>query len=266
MKKMTYTERASLCVNPLASKLLRLLDTKKTNLALSADVTSASALVDLADRLGPEICVLKTHIDIIQDFTPALTQQLRSLALKHQFFLFEDRKFADIGQTVKQQYAGGIYQIAAWADIINAHSLPGPGIIAGLATASTEKERGLLLLAEMSSADNLLNTEYVEKTLAMAEQYPAFVIGFIAQRKLNIDPRWIYLTPGVQLEKNADDLGQCYNTPEQVITKQESDIIIVGRGILNAPDPLAAAKLYREQAWAAYQRRSFETVRSPSSG
>ncbi len=251
-KRLSYSERIKLSNNALAQKLLKLMETKKSNLALSADVTHSEKLLAIADKIGSEICVLKTHIDIIDDFTTHLTEELKKLAKKHDFFIFEDRKFADIGHTVKNQYQGGLYRIADWAHITNAHSLPGSGIIKGLAEVGLQKQNGLLLVAEMSSEENLLDPIYAEKTLEMAEQFPDFVMGFISQHKLNDDPRWIYMTPGVRFAEGKDHLGQQYVTPEKAIIEHGTDIIIVGRGIINAEDPVKIAKKYREAGWEAY--------------
>lgn len=254
-KRLSYADRAALCANPLAQQLFLLMHTKKTNLALSADVTTCAALLELADKLGPEICVLKTHIDIVTDFTLDFTRALVKLAHQHQFFIFEDRKFADIGNTVKYQYEGGMYRIADWAHLINAHSLPGPGIVKGLAEAGREKNRGLILLAEMSSAGHMMDANYIQRTLQMAQQFPDFVIGFITQHAVSPEAQWINLTPGVKLETGTDTLGQQYVTPEKAILEHGTDIIIVGRGIIAATDSLAEARTYRQRGWDAYKQR-----------
>ncbi len=231
------------------------MDQKKTNLCVAADDTTKKGLLELADLLGPEICIFKTHIDIVEDFDTDLIVQLQRLAEKHNFLLFEDRKFADIGNTVKHQYENGIYHIADWADIVNAHSVAGPGIIDGLKEAGLPKGRGLLLLAEMTPKGNLTGGEYTEATIRMAEANKDFVIGFISMRQLSDDPSFIYMTPGVQLIEGGDRFGQQYTTPEYVIGTQKSDIIIVGRGIYEATNPLAEAKKYREAGWNAYLNR-----------
>ncbi|HTM63166.1 MAG TPA: orotidine-5'-phosphate decarboxylase [Gammaproteobacteria bacterium] len=255
MISMSYQQRAKSCPSIAGKKLLNLMDSKKTNLALSADVTTADELLQIAELVGPEICLLKTHIDIINNYTPELTRQLVNLAAQLEFMIFEDRKFADIGNTVKLQYEGGVYKIVEWADFTNAHSLPGPGIIEGLAVAGRKHHRGIFMLAEMSSTGNLLDKDYVEATLNMAQQFPDFVAGFITQHALTSDTHWINLTPGIKFEKGIDALGQQYNTPETAILENGTDIIIVGRGIIEAKNPVAEAKLYRHRAWDAYCKR-----------
>lgn len=53
----------------------------------------------------------------------------------------------------------------------------------------------------------------------------------------------------------GDVLGQQYATPEEVLHNKGSDVIIVGRGILGAPDRLKAAESYRKSGWEAYAKR-----------
>ncbi len=252
---LRYSSRAKFCTNHTGKVLLELMERKQTNLAIAADVTTSAELLKIASTLGTEICVLKTHIDIIEDFSPELIKKLSDLANQYDFLLFEDRKFADIGNTVKDQYSGGIYHIANWAHITNAHTVPGIGIIEGLKTIGLQRGRGLLLLAEMSSAGNLAYGEYTQRTLEMAKIYRDFVIGFITTRQLTDVPYFINFTPGISLDKTSDDLKQQYITPYQAIVERGIDIIIVGRGIYDSQNPVEMARQYREQGWKAYEKR-----------
>ncbi|KAI9884848.1 MAG: hypothetical protein M1823_003375 [Watsoniomyces obsoletus] len=277
---------------PLAVSIYRLMDMKKSNLCLSADVSTTDELLDLAERVGDSICMIKTHADIIDDFGERTIRGLTELGRRKKFLIFEDRKFGDIGSTVQKQYRAGPLRIAQWASIVNAHIFPGPAIITALKSAATDAEllllppmreagdaassqapdahlphRGLLLLAEMSSEGSLLTGKYTEECVALAREHRDFVIGFIAQRSLNGEPddNFLTLTPGVSLppaaggsseaSRTGDGLGQQYNHPRWVVLEQGSDIIIVGRGILKASDPRAEAERYRQEAWKAYEDR-----------
>lgn len=94
----TFSERAALPgTSPLAAYLYRLIASKQTNLCLSADVTTTSELLDVAEDCGDSICILKTHCDIISDFGARTVKGLTEISLRKRFLIFEDRKFGDIG-------------------------------------------------------------------------------------------------------------------------------------------------------------------------
>ncbi|KAK5861381.1 hypothetical protein PBY51_022784 [Eleginops maclovinus] len=235
--ELSYAERAKLPnVHPLA------LDEQR-------GATAARRL------LGPHVCILKTHVDILKDYTADFSQKLQALAEKHNFLIFEDRKFADIGNTVKHQYEGGVYQISSWSHIVNAHAVPGPGVVKGLSAVGKPLGRGCLLIAQMSSLGSLATGEYTQDALKMAEDNSDFVIGFICGSKITQRPEFIHMTPGVQMKAGGDGFGQQYTTPEEVLCNKGSDVIIVGRGILEAPDRLTAAESYRKCGWKAYTKR-----------
>jgi uridine monophosphate synthetase len=127
-------------------------------------------------------------------------------------------------------------------------------------------DRGLLLLAQMSTKGCLMTKDYTQACIDAARENKAFVMGYVAQETLNSAPDddFIHMTPGCKLpppgeEENGqlqgDGLGQQYNTPSKLINICGTDIVIVGRGIITAGDPPSEAERYRRKAWKAYLAR-----------
>jgi len=116
---------------------------------------------------------------------------------------------------------------------------------------------GLLLIGQMSSQGNLLDVKYTQQTVDMANlpENKDFVVGFISQGKISQNPAHIHFTPGVKLAPGSDSLGQRYTTPYDVIVDKQSDVIIVGRGILEAGNRIEAAVRFRDAAWHGYLQR-----------
>ncbi|CAG8599839.1 10919_t:CDS:2 [Ambispora gerdemannii] len=291
----TYAQRAkNFPQNEVARMLLKIIEQKRTNLCVAIDLTKKRQVLEVIEKVGPYVCLIKeertnskdssgsikgklrfskakTHIDIIEDFDQGLIDELRILQERFNFLIFEDRKFADIGNTVKLQYSSGIYKIAEWAHITNAHPIPGDGIIKGLKEVGKPLGRSLLILSEMSSAGSLATGSYTEAAIEMARRHRDFVIGFVAGRKLtgnNYDSKnqadndvidnddFIVMSPGVGLSDAGDKLGQQYRSPRDVVLKSGSDVIIVGRGIYGeGRDIIEEAKRYQESGWNAYLER-----------
>ena len=145
--------------------------------------------------------------------------------------------------------------------------MPGPSVVTGLASVGLPLGRGLLLLAEMSTKGSLAIGEYTRASVLMALDHPEFVIGFIAQNRMDgiatecAGKDFLILTPGVGLSAREDGKGQQYRTPKEVVEESGCDVIIVGRGIygdeknLDIADVRAKAERYQAEGWLAYRNR-----------
>jgi uridine monophosphate synthetase len=248
--------------NPLTKKLLAKIKEKRSNLVLSLDVTSQKEFFEILDEVGPEIVMLKTHVDILDDYDENFVSKLQEYARKYDFLIFEDRKFADIGNTVRKQFRSGIYKIADWAEYVTVHMVAGESILKGLFDGI--EGRSSFILARMSSKGNLINETYSRKCFEIARRNPMLVSGFIGHGK-NVEDIKCYkakfpsgmllLMPGVKLEKGSDSMGQQYITVEEAV-QGGADCIIVGRGIYGNENPGEIAKIYRERAWKEYEKRN----------
>ena len=227
----------------LQGKISEIVHEKSSNVIVSVDFTNPSSIIDMIENLCDFALGFKLHSDII-DFNESLTKQqfydnLMKLKEHKKFIIIEDRKFSDIGNTVKLQSKF----IVTYADLITVHALPGISILDGLKENCTKNNCGVLLIGQMSCADNLLTLQYTRKTVEIASRYSEFVVGFISQERLEFNGNFLCFTPGVKITQGNDSLGQQYNTPSNLLSKG-TDIFIVGRGIYECDEPLKALKTF----------------------
>ncbi|XP_034243615.1 uridine 5'-monophosphate synthase-like isoform X2 [Thrips palmi] len=270
--RMTFEARAEKATNTMSARLLRLMASKQSTLCVAADLSSTDQVLQLANTVGPYICIFKTHVDALNDFSHKFVKELQELAKTHNFLIMEDRKFGDIGHTVGLQYVAGNFHIADWADLVTVHALPGPGIMDGLVSClethqSGLRDRACFIVAEMSSKDTLTTPAYRTEALKLAETRADFVAGVVSQSATGISSiGLIQLTPGVRIpvaqngaqtngSSGSDGLGQQYNSPHHVVLERGADVAVVGRGITEAANSAEAAELYRDVLWKAYQQR-----------
>jgi len=242
-KRLKYEEKLALQHHSAGKKLLETALQKKSNLIASIDVTQASEILNLAEKVGDSVVAVKLHSDIISDFSDMFISELKKIAKNKNFLLFEDRKFADIGNTQQLQFEKGIYHISEWADMITSH------VIAGAESLKIFGETGVVVIAEMSSKGTLTDEHYKNQAVALSEKAEN-VIGCVAQSQM--PDSLLLFTPGVNLTSTGDAKGQQFNTPERVMTEYHTDFIIVGRGIYASANPKDASEKYQKAGWNAY--------------
>ena len=257
MASEVWGERWTQSTSDLGRTYMEVAARKQTLVCLAADRNTMSGLFELIEMVGPYIAALKTHVDLVDDWNPEAWQEFCQYAHESDLLIFEDRKFADIGNISRKQMAG-LYDIRMWADLVTAHLISGPDIVDGLQAGWKDVERkgGVLILAQMSSRGNLLQDEYTETVVSLGRDHDG-VVGFIGNgsrpEELNLLRTKVGMgkliwTPGVNLAVGDGEMGQRYGHPREAILAG-SDCIIVGSGIHKHEDPMSAAKAYAEHSW-----------------
>ena len=205
--------------------------------------------------------MIKLHIDALNfldhhrkyNFFSALSQMQK----KQKWILFEDRKFCDIGNTVKNQSDVLLKNLTRHFDDVCLTVMPNFKIQNMISTFENivreffvvNFDVSILLVAQTSTESSFQKIDTQEfKNISNK-----ILGGFICQNRNFISKEeqdnFLFFTPGVHLDKKTDSLGQQYRTIKDAIIKDECDFIIIGRGITESDIISETAKKYQESAW-----------------
>jgi len=217
--------------------LLELQKNKNSSVILSMDLNDTGNILQLIEQVGEYIIGIKLHNDIIDGFNDKFINDILNLKKKYNFVIIEDRKFCDIGSIIEYQSE----KIMKYADIVTVHSVAGQSTIDGLRKNALLNNCLLLLIAQMSSNNNLIDNEYTKKTIELANNNKDIVLGFICQEKL--DDKFLHFAPGISNIMVKDGMNQNYNSSINMLNKG-IDFLIIGRSIYNNENPVLATKSY----------------------
>lgn len=241
--------RSNSMYNRCSKRLLEIVHAKRSNLIVSIDCSDPTVILCLSRYVSDYVCAIKYHSDVwLYNVNVNLYAELQKLSKEKNFLLFEDRKFADIGSIVKKQYTSISRNYGYQSlNLVTVLPVAGAGTIDCIDECDNKSEDfGQLLVCQLSTSNNLIDNNFTENCKRIAFDKKESIAGFICQKRVCDDDRFLYVTPGVHISSTEDDKNQRYRTPEEAILTDGCDIIIVGRGITEHLDPELEAKKYRD--------------------
>ena len=205
-------------------------------LAYDIEGGTLNNLLALLDEINKDLVGLKIHNEIL-GFSDGENELLYNMCEAYGLFLWEDRKFNDIGATFQKQAK----RYEKIRDVISVSPMSGSDIL------KAETSLDMFVLVEMSSRNNLFTREVSQKILDMV----AFeklsgntnIKGIICQNSefINTSVPVLTIKPGINLSATGDALGQTYSN----LNGDLPDLIVVGRGITKSADPATEIKKYK---------------------
>jgi orotidine-5'-phosphate decarboxylase len=218
-------------------------DDVRRRLALALDVDDLVAAVRLARELRPWFGTMKVGLELYSAAGPEAISTLLDLEVD----VFCDLKLHDIPTTVERsaRVLG-----ALGVRYLNVHAAGGPTMVRAGVEGLREGAAGAGLPEPVALAVTVLTSEPEASTHLLHQRVTAgleggcdgFVCGapdLPAVRQLA--PRAVLVTPGIRPEgAPADDQGRVA-TPARALA-DGADLLVLGRAVTRAADPVAAAR------------------------
>ncbi|MBO7742015.1 MAG: orotidine-5'-phosphate decarboxylase [Victivallales bacterium] len=218
-----------------------------TKLIVALDFPELEPALALVDRLGDTVEWYKVGKQLFTHYGPMVLKELKNRGKQ----VFLDMKYYDIPNTV----AGAIRSAAAiGADIINVHASGGPAMLAAAAAAAKETGKTVIAVTVLTSMDQeQLNAIGLEVTPAQQVSRLARLTEESGLAGVVCSPLEIEL---IRAERSGDFItvvpgirpaGAAVGDQKRIMTpalaaKAGASYIVVGRPIIAAEDPVAAAK------------------------
>jgi len=205
-------------------------------LAYDIEGTTLNNILALLDEIHDNLVGLKVHNEIL-NFSDGENELLYDMCHAYGLFLWEDRKFNDIGATFEKQ----VKRYEKFRDVVSVSPMSGCDIL------KVETTLDIFVLVQMSSRANLFTREVSKNIIDMItfEKLSGNenIKGIICQNQefINTDLPVLTIKPGINLSATSDALGQCYSNLDGDLP----DMIVVGRGITNSADPALEIQKYK---------------------
>lgn len=235
----------------------------RSRLIVALDVPERTAAIGIARRLAGHVGCFKVGLEIFVHEGPSLVEEIRGTGEK----VFLDLKLHDIPNTV----AGAVRSACRLGvDMMTLHAAGGRRMMEAARDAARESVASPLLLAvtaltSLSDDDarsigiSLQTGEWVERLaeLALASGIPGVVASPLELPMLHrrFGRRLRYVIPGIRpAGASAEDQARAAEPAKAILAG--ADFIVVGRPILRAPDPVAAADRIVEEIASALATRA----------
>lgn len=220
----------------------------RSRLIVALDVADRAAALRAVDRLSGHVGFFKVGLEIFTHEGPRLVEEIRDRGEK----VFLDLKLHDIPNTVR----GAVRSACGLGvEMLTLHASGGPGMLAVAAQEAQSSDKPPLLLAVTAltslSADDVHALgvgssieDWVARLASMA--YDSGIGGLVASTKelpmlrRKFEGAMKLVIPGIRPAGAAQQDQSRIATPGEAI-RSGADYIVVGRPILQSPDPVSAA-------------------------